>query len=233
MGAISLSDDALHAVLSALTLSLKLACATTVILALIAIPLGYWLATTHHRFKTFLNALVLLPLVLPPTVLGFYLLVALGPSGWIGAWTTQLGLGLWSFRFEGLLLGSVIFSLPFAVQPIQMGFESLGRRPLDLARSVGASPVDAFITVALPAITPSLLTAAALTFTHTLGEFGVALMVGGNIEGRTRLMSLEIFSAVERMEYSVAHLLAAGLVLLSLLCLVGLLHLKNTPRGMP
>jgi len=228
-----LNQDALTAAETALRLSVQLAASTTLILAVLAIPLGYWLATTDHRLKTLVNALVLLPLVLPPTVLGFYLLVLLGPSGWIGELTTSLGLGLWSFRFEGLLLGSVIFSLPFAVQPIQMGFESLGRRPLDIAHSVGATPVDAFVTVALPAIAPSLLTAAALTFTHTLGEFGVALMVGGNIEGRTRLMSLEIYTAVERMDYSVAHLLAAGLVLLSMLCLLALLRFKRAPRGSP
>jgi molybdate transport system permease protein len=170
---------------------------------------------------------VTLPLVLPPTVLGFYLLLLLGPQGWIGALTQSLGLGLLSFSFGGLLIGSVIFSLPFAVQPIQYAFEAMGRRPMEVAATLRARPLDAFVTVALPLIKPGMLTAAILSFAHTLGEFGVVLMIGGNIPGRTQVVSTQIFTHVEAMEYSQAHWLAAVMLLFAFLALLALALLKR------
>lgn len=208
--------------LQAVWLTVKLAALTTVLLLLVATPLAWWLAQTRSRFKSAVGALVTLPLVLPPTVLGFYLLVLMGPHGPLGQLTQALGLGLLSFSFTGLLIGSLVFSLPFAVQPMQYAFESLGRRPLEVAATLRASKLDAFFTVALPQARGGLLTAAILSFAHTVGEFGVALMVGGNIPGKTRVVSTQIYGHVEAMEYAQAHWLAGGMVLFSFCVLLAL-----------
>jgi molybdate transport system permease protein len=197
----------------AIGLTLKLAALTTIILLLVATPIAWWLSQTRSKWRAPISAMVTLPLVLPPTVLGFYLLVLLGPQGWVGMLTQALGLGLMSFSFSGILIGSIVFSLPFAVQPIQYAFEAIGRRPLEVAATLRAKPLDAFFTVALPLAKPGLLTATVLTFAHTVGEFGVVLMIGGNIPGQTRVVSTQIFGHVEAMEYTQAHWLAAGMVI--------------------
>lgn len=211
----------------AIALTLKLAALTSVLLLLIATPLAWWLSQTASRWRTLISALVMLPLVLPPTVLGFYILMLLGPHGWVGQLTQNLGLGVLSFSFSGLLIGSVIFSLPFAVQPIQYAFEAMGKRPMEVAATLRASPVDAFFTVALPLAKPGLLIAAVLSFAHTLGEFGVVLMIGGNIPGQTRVVSTQIYGHVEAMEYAQAHWLAGGMLVFSLAVLVALARLKS------
>lgn len=211
----------------AIGLTVQLAALTTVILLLIATPLAWWLSQTSSRWRAMISALVTLPLVLPPTVLGFYILVLLGPHGWIGMLTQSLGLGLLSFSFAGLLIGSIIFSLPFAVQPIQYAFEAIGKRPLEVAATLRAKPLDVFFSVALPLARPGLLTAAVLSFAHTVGEFGVVLMIGGNIPGKTRVVSTQIFGHVEAMEYSQAHWLAAGMVVFSFAVLMALSFLKK------
>jgi molybdate transport system permease protein len=226
----AISPDAWQAI----ALTLKLAAFTTIILLIVATPLAWWLSQTRSTWRAPISALVTLPLVLPPTVLGFYLLMLLGPQGWVGRLTETLGLGLLSFSFTGILLGSIIFSLPFAVQPIQYAFEAIGRRPLDVAATLRASPLDAFFSVALPLAKPGLFTATVLTFAHTVGEFGVVLMIGGNIPGETRVVSTQIFGHVEAMEYSQAHWLAAGMVVFSfavLLCLS--LLKKRSDRVLP
>lgn len=218
----------------AIGLTLKLAALTTIILLLVATPIAWWLSQTRSKWRAPISAMVALPLVLPPTVLGFYLLVLLGPQGWVGMLTQALGLGLMSFSFSGILLGSIVFSLPFAVQPIQYAFEAIGRRPLEVAATLRAKPLDAFFTVALPLAKPGLLTATVLTFAHTVGEFGVVLMIGGNIPGQTRVVSTQIFGHVEAMEYTQAHWLAAGMVIFSfavLLCLS--LLKKRSDRVLP
>ena len=211
----------------AIGLTLQLATATTVLLLLIATPLAWWLSQTKSSLRAPVGALVTLPLVLPPTVLGFYILIVLGPEGPIGEITQALGLGLMSFSFSGLLIGSVIFSLPFAVQPIQYAFEAIGRRPMEVAATLRARPIDAFFSVALPLAKPGLLTATVLTFAHTVGEFGVVLMIGGNIPGETRVVSTQIYGHVEAMEYRQAHGLAAGMVLFSFVVLIALARLKK------
>ncbi|MBM3361717.1 MAG: molybdate ABC transporter permease subunit [Betaproteobacteria bacterium] len=215
---------------SAIALTLQLATLSTLILLVLATPLAWWLSQTRSRWRTPLGALVLLPLVLPPTVLGFYLLVLLGPQGWVGQLTQALGLGPLSFSFSGLLLGALVFSLPFAVQPIQSSFEAMGARPLEVAATLRARPLDAFFTVALPLARPGLLTAAVLSFAHTVGEFGVVLMVGGNIPGQTRVVSTQIYGHVEAMEYTQAHVLAAGMVLFSFIALWVLMRLQSKQR---
>ncbi|MDA0247819.1 MAG: molybdate ABC transporter permease subunit [Proteobacteria bacterium] len=218
----------------AIGLTLQLATATTLILLLVATPLAWWLSQTQSKWRAAVGALVTLPLVLPPTVLGFYILVVLGPDGWIGMVTQAIGLGLLSFSFSGLLIGSIIFSLPFAVQPIQYAFEAIGRRPLEVAATLGAKPLDAFFSVALPLAKPGLLTATVLSFAHTVGEFGVVLMIGGNIPGQTRVVSTQIFGHVEAMEYTQAHWLAAGMVVFSFGVLLFLTRLKKRhDRVMP
>lgn len=213
--------------LQAIWLTIELATLTTILLLLIATPLAWWLSQTSSRWRAPMGALVTLPLVLPPSVLGFYLLVAMGPNGPLGQFTQAMGWGLLSFTFTGLLIGSVVFSLPFAVQPLQHAFESLGRRPMEVAATLRAGPVDAFFTVALPQARTGLITAAILSFAHTVGEFGVVLMIGGNIPGRTRVVSTQIYGHVEAMEYAQAHWLAAGMVLFSFLVLMGLALLKG------
>ncbi len=211
----------------AIGLTIQLATLTTIILLVIAIPLAWWLSQTQSRWRTPISAIVALPLVLPPTVLGFYILVLLGPHGWIGMLTQSIGLGLLSFTFTGLLIGSVIFSLPFAVQPIQYAFEAIGKRPLEVAATLRAKPLDAFFSVALPLAKPGLITAAVLSFAHTVGEFGVVLMIGGNIPGQTRVVSTQIFGHVEAMEYTQAHWLAAGMLVFSFAVLMFLSLLKR------
>lgn len=208
--------------LQAVTLTLKLASVTTLILLLVATPLAWWLAHSRSWYKGLVAALVALPLVLPPTVLGFYLLLLMGPQGMVGEFTRALGIGTLPFTFSGLVVGSVLFSLPFAVQPIQNAFESIGRRPLEVAATLRATPWDRFISVALPLARPGFLTAIILAFAHTVGEFGVVLMLGGSIPGETQVLSVAIYTHVEAMEYSEAHWLAGGMVLFSFLVLVGL-----------
>lgn len=218
----------------AIELTLELATVSTVILLLISTPLAWWLSQTHSRWRPAISALVTLPLVLPPTVLGFYILVLLGPEGWVGMLTQWLGLGLLSFTFSGLVIGSVIFSLPFAVQPIQHAFETIGKRPLEVAATLRAKPLDAFLTVALPQARSGVLTATVLSFAHTVGEFGVVLMIGGNIAGQTRVVSTQIFGYVEAMEYTQAHWLAAGMVVFSFAVLLAIARLRQrTDRVLP
>jgi molybdate transport system permease protein len=216
--------------LSALWVTLQLASLTTVVLMLLATPLAWWLSQTTSSWRAVVSACVTLPLVLPPSVLGFYLLVAMGPEGPLGQATQALGWGMLSFTFTGLLLGSVLFSLPFAVQPIEHAFVAMGKRPLEVAATLRASPWDAFFSVALPLAKPGLWTAAILSFSHTVGEFGVVLMIGGNIPGVTRVVSTQIYGHVEAMEYAQAHGLAAGMLVFSFAVLWGLSVLKR--RGM-
>lgn len=211
----------------AIALTVQLAALTSALLLLIATPLAWWLSQTQSRWRGPVGALVLLPLVLPPTVLGFYILVLLGPQGWVGAWTQAMGWGVLSFSFGGLLIGSVIASLPFAVQPIQYAFEAMGKRPMEVAATLRARPIDAFVSVALPQALPGLLTATVLSFAHTVGEFGVVLMIGGNIPGQTRVVSTQIYGHVEAMEYAQAHWLAAGMVVFSFVVLLSLARLKG------
>lgn len=211
----------------AIGLTLELAAVTTVILLALATPLAWWLSQTESRWRSVISAAVTLPLVLPPTVLGFYLLVLLGPQGWVGMATQWLGMGLLSFTFTGLVIGSVVFSLPFAVQPIQHAFEAIGKRPLEVAATLRARPIDAFLSVALPQAKAGVFTAAVLTFAHTVGEFGVVLMIGGNIPGQTRVVSTQIFGYVEAMEYTQAHWLAAGMVAFSFAVLLVLSRLNQ------
>ncbi|MEO7401574.1 MAG: molybdate ABC transporter permease subunit [Polaromonas sp.] len=213
--------------LAAVWLTLKLASLTTLLLLLLATPLAWWLARTPSRWRAPVAAVVALPLVLPPTVLGFYLLVSMGPNGWGGQLTQALGLGLLPFSFGGLLLGSVIYSLPFAVQPLQHAFAAIGNRPLEVAATLRARPLDAFFSVAVPLARPGFITAAILSFAHTVGEFGVVLMIGGNIPDQTRVVSTQIYGHVEAMEYAQAHWLAGGMVLFSFTVLLGLAWLNR------
>lgn len=199
----------------AITLTLRLASVTTAVLLLVATPLAWWLVHTRSRARGAVEALAALPLVLPPTVLGFYLLVLLGPRGPVGSVWEGLGGDRLVFSFPGLVIGSVIFSLPFAVQPLQNAFNAVGRRPLEVAATLRAAPLDRFFSVAVPLARPGFLSAATLSFAHTVGEFGVVLMIGGNIPGRTQVVSIAIFNHVEALEYAAAHFLAAGMVVFS------------------
>lgn len=208
--------------LAAIGLTLRLAATTMALLLLLCTPLAWWLARTRSRWRGAVSAVVALPLVLPPTVIGFYLLVALGPHGPLGQFTQWLGLGTLPFTFWGLVLGSLIYSLPFAVQPLQGAFEAVGDRPLEAAATLGAGPIDRFFTVALPLARGGFITAAILSFAHTVGEFGVVLMLGGNIPGVTRVVSVQIYDHVEAMEYGQAHWLSAGMVVFSFVVLLGL-----------
>ena len=201
--------------LTALSITLKLAGLTTVILLILGTPFAWWLARTRWRFKFIVEALVALPLVLPPTVLGFYLLIALGPYGPIGGFMGSIGAKPLAFTFTGLLIGSVIYSLPFVIQPLQNTFTAIGDRPLEVAATLRASPLDSFFTVVVPLARSGFLTATVLGFAHTIGEFGVVLMIGGNIPGETQVVSIAIYDHVEGLEYSNAHWLSGGLLLLS------------------
>lgn len=219
--------------LAAIWLTLKLATLTTVLLLLIGTPIGWWLARTGSKWKGPIGAVVALPLVLPPTVLGFYLLVAMGPNGFIGQLTQSLGLGTLPFTFAGLVVASVFYSLPFVVQPLQNAFEAIGERPLEVAATLRASPADTFFSVVLPLAKPGFVTAAILGFAHTVGEFGVVLMIGGNIPEKTRVVSVQIYDHVEAMEYAQAHWLAGGMLAFSFLVLLVLYtsRLKQGWRG--
>ena len=213
--------------LQAIWLTFRLALATTVLLLLLATPIAWWLARTTSRWRAPVAAVVALPLVLPPTVLGFYLLVVFGPQGWGGQLTQALGLGLLPFTFAGLLVGSILYSLPFAVQPLQSAFEAVGKRPLEAAATLRASPFDAFVNVVLPLSRAGIVQAAVLTFAHTVGEFGVVLMIGGNIPEKTRVVSTQIYGHVEALEYTQAHWLSAGMVLFSFAVLWALARLNR------
>ena len=215
--------------LAAIWLTLRLAGVTTIFLLLIGTPIAWWLANTRSWWRAPVSAIVAMPLVLPPTVLGFYLLLAMGPHGPIGKLTLALNLGTLPFTFWGLVVGSVIYSMPFVVQPIQNAIEAIGRRPLEVAATLRASPWDAFWTVVLPLARPGFFTAAILGFAHTVGEFGLVLMIGGNIPGATRVVSVQIYDHVEALEYAQAHWLAAAMVMFSFLTLL-LLYAINPPR---
>jgi len=204
----------------ALVLTIKLASLTTVILLLIGTPIAWWLARGRSSFKTFLGALLTLPLVLPPAVLGFYLLVLMGPQGPVGKLTTALGIGLLPFSFAGLVVGSVIYSMPFVLQPLQQAFSSIAEQTLEAAATLRASPWDSFFTVALPMARPGFVIAAMIGFAHTVGEFGVVLMIGGNIPGKTQVLSMAIYNHVEALEYGQAHWLAGGMLGFSFLVLL-------------
>lgn len=210
----------MSAIWAALLVTLKLASLTTLILLVLGTPLAWWLARTRSVFKAPLSALVTLPMVLPPTVLGFYLLVMMGPQGPIGQFSSLFGIPTLAFTFWGLLLASVIYSLPFVVQPLQAGFASLDTVVLDVASTLRASPLDRFLTVVLPMCRPAFMTAIVMGFAHTVGEFGVILMVGGNIEGETRVLSVLLYDKVEAMAYLDAHLLAGGLLVFSFAALL-------------
>jgi molybdate transport system permease protein len=216
--------------LAAIVLTLELAALTTLILLLLGTPLAWWLARTRSAWKGPVGALVALPLVLPPTVLGFYFLVTMGPNGPIGAFTQWLGVGLLPFSFAGLVIGSVLYSMPFVVQPIQNAFEAIGSEPLEAAATLRASPLDRFFSVALPLARPGYLTAVVMGFAHTVGEFGVVLMIGGNIPEKTRVVSVQIYDHVEALEYAQAHWLAGGMVLFSFFVLLALYALNPTGR---
>jgi len=206
--------------LDALRLTLELAAVSTAVLLALGTPFAWWLARTSSRWKGAIEAAVALPLVLPPTVLGFYLLLALGPHGPLGALSGALGGGQLVFTFAGLVVGSVVYSLPFVVQPLQASFEEVGSRALDAAATLGAGPLDRFFTVAVPLARRGFLVAAVLGFAHTLGEFGVVLMIGGNIPGATRVVSIAIYDHVETLDYAAAHRLSAVLLLTSFLVLL-------------
>lgn len=216
--------------LGAIVLTLKLASLTTLILLLIGTPLAWWLARSRSWLKGPVGAMVAMPLVLPPSVIGFYLLVTLGPNGPIGQLTQSLGFGTLPFSFAGLVVGSVIYSMPFVVQPIQNAFEAIGERPLEVAATLRASPLDTFFSVIVPLARPGYLTATVMGFAHTVGEFGVVLMIGGNIPNQTRLVSVQIYDHVESLEYVQAHWLAAGMVVFSLVVLITLYTLNPTGR---
>ncbi|RYF16199.1 MAG: molybdate ABC transporter permease subunit [Comamonadaceae bacterium] len=213
--------------LQAIWLTLKLATATTLLLLVLAAPLAWWLARTRSRWRGPVSAVVALPLVLPPTVLGFYLLVSFGPQGWGGQFTQALGIGLLPFTFGGLLLGSIVYSLPFAVQPLQHAFEAVGRRPLEAAATLRAGPWDSFFHVVLPLARGGIVQAAVLSFAHTVGEFGVVLMIGGNIPAQTRVVSTQIYGHVEALQYTQAHALSAAMLAFSFAVLLALALLNR------
>lgn len=215
--------------LQALWLTVRLAGTVTLILLLLGTPLAWWLARAKAWWKGPLSAVVALPLVLPPSVLGFYLLLAMGPNGVVGQLTQSLGLGLLPFTFWGLVVASVFYSLPFMVQPLQTAFEAIGERPLEVAATLRASPLDAFFTVVVPLARPGFLTACILTFAHTVGEFGVVLMIGGNIPGVSRVASVQIYDHVEAMEYVDAHRLSAVMLVFAFVVLLALYARRPKP----
>ncbi|WP_221892347.1 molybdate ABC transporter permease subunit [Teredinibacter haidensis] len=201
-------------------LTLKLAFVVTIILLFVASPLAWWLSQTQSRIKPVASALFAVPLVLPPTVLGFYLLLFLGPNGPVGRLAEALGIGTLPFSFTGIAIACAVHSFPFVVQPLQNSFEMIGKRPLEVAATLGASPLDCFWNVVVPLARPGFITAVVMGFCHTIGEFGVVLMIGGNIPGKTRVLSVEIYNHVEAMEYAQAHWLAGGMMAFSFLALL-------------
>lgn len=216
---------------AAIWLTLKLASLTTVILLLIGTPIALWLSRTSSWLRGPIGAIVALPLVLPPTVIGFYLLLALGPHGFLGQFTQWLGLGTLTFSFTGLVIGSVIYSMPFVVQPLQNAFSAIGTRPLEVAATLRANPWDTFFSLILPLARPGFITAAILGFAHTVGEFGVVLMIGGNIPDKTRVVSVQIYDHVEALEYTQAHWLSAAMLVFSFLVLLALYSSRKTRAG--
>ena len=216
---------------SAIRLTLELASVTTVLLLLIGIPIAWWLARTDSFWKRPISAIVTLPMVLPPTVLGFYLLVLMGPQGPVGQLTQALGIGLLPFTFAGLVVASIFYSLPFAVQPLQQAFEAIGERPLEVAATLRASPLDTFLSVVLPLARPGIITAAVMSFAHTIGEFGVVLMIGGNIPNKTRVISVQIYDHVEALEFTQGHWLAGGLLVFSFCVLLVLYRFNPMKAG--
>ncbi|MBI9072997.1 MAG: molybdate ABC transporter permease subunit [Melioribacteraceae bacterium] len=208
--------------ISALIITLKLALSTTFILLVLGTPLSWWLSKTKFRLKFLIDAVIALPLVLPPTVLGFYLLIAFGPDGFIGILLDTLGIKPIAFTFTGLIAGSVIYSLPFVVQPLQDAFKSVGKQQIEVAATLGASPIDRFFTVIIPLARHGFFTAAVLGFAHTIGEFGVVLMIGGNIPGETQVLSIAIYDHVESLEYINAHWLSGILLCISFIMLISI-----------
>jgi len=215
---------------SAVRLTAQLAALTTLLLLIVGTPIGWWLARTRSRFKPLVASLVTMPLVLPPSVMGFYLLLLLGPQGPVGQLTQALGLGRLPFSFAGLVVASVLYSMPFVVQPLQQAFEAIPERTLEAAATLRAGPWDRFFSVVLPLARPGFLTASVLGFAHTVGEFGVVLMIGGNIPGVTRVLSVAIYGHVEALEFEAAHRLAAGMVVFAMVVLVAL-YMLSRPTG--
>lgn len=216
--------------LSPVWVSIELAVFTTAALLIVGTPIAWWLTRKHNAFRSAISAVITLPLVLPPSVLGFYLLIFMGPNGPLGKLTEAMGLGLLTFTFPGLLIGSMVYSLPFMIQPLQTTFESLGNRPGEVAATLGAKPLTAFFKVIVPLCKPGFLTGIVLTFAHTIGEFGVVLMIGGNVPEKTQVVSTEIYSFVEAMEYGKAHVLAGGMLVFSFIVLL-VLTLLNRKGG--
>lgn len=217
--------------LDAIWLTLRLATTVTVLLLIVGTPIAWWLARTRSWLKGPIGAIVALPLVLPPTVLGFYMLIAMGPNGVIGQFTQQLGIGLLPFSYWGLVIASVVYSLPFVVQPIQNAMQALGDRPMEVAATLRAGPWERFFYVVLPLSKPGFITAAILGFAHTVGEFGVVLMIGGNIPQETRVVSVQIYDYVEAMEYGQAHVLAGLMVAFSFVVLLGVYGFQRQSTG--
>ncbi|MDY7569738.1 molybdate ABC transporter permease subunit [Pseudomonas sp. CCC4.1] len=216
---------------AAIWLTLQLASLTTLILLLVGTPIALWLTHTRSRLRGPIGAIVALPLVLPPTVIGFYLLLAMGPNGYVGQLTQYLGLGTLTFSFAGLVIGSVIYSMPFVVQPLQNAFTAIGPRPLEVAATLRANPWDTFFSVIVPLARPGFITASILGFAHTVGEFGVVLMIGGNIPEKTRVVSVQIYDHVEALEYAQAHWLAGAMVVFSFLVLLALYSSRKSQTG--
>ncbi|PWI33598.1 molybdate ABC transporter permease subunit [Vibrio albus] len=214
-----------------ITTTLKLAVVVTFWLLLIAVPVAWWLSSTQSRFKGIVVAVCTLPMVLPPTVLGFYLLLLMGPNGPVGQLVHWLGMEQLPFSFSGIAIACIIHSLPFVIQPLQNAFDAIGKRPQEVAATLRASPRDTFFTVTLPLAWPGVFSAAVMGFCHTLGEFGVVLMIGGNVPGKTRVISVEIYNYAEALEYGKAHMLAGGMVLFSFVALLGMYWLNNKHRS--
>lgn len=213
--------------ITALLITLKLAVTTTVILLLVGTPLAWWLSRTRTRLKFIIEAMIALPLVLPPTVLGFYLLLMLGPRGPLGGMMQSLGGSSLAFTFSGLVIGSVFYSMPFVIQPLQNAFTAIGTRPLEVAATLRASPMDQFFSVVVPLARPGFFTASVLGFAHTIGEFGVVLMIGGNIPGETQVLSIAIYDHVEALQYDQAHALSAFLLVLSFILLLAVFAINR------